>query len=439
MPSKFEFTGGKSSQSLGAIPLQSKSELKTGTAERQEESVVVVIPFYNGSNFIERSVQSVLDQTVPPKEFVVVDDGSSAKEAAKLDEIAKRMGFRVLRKKNGGQGSARNAGVAATNAEFICFLDQDDFYLRNHIETLLDAKPNNDPHFGWVYGELFEAEGNGDIIRTSIVSHHARHPKTHINDLLASDMFVLPSSSLISRKAYVAVGGFDEQFMGYEDDDLFLRLFRAGFTNYFTEKPVTVWCIHTESTSYGIRMSRSRLAYFKKLVKNFPDDKAKQRFYIRDLIIPRFHNTIMGEAAASVSDEANKFSENSKEYLAIAQSYVDTVLTIPSLSPEFCKALKDQMDGFLGKPLLGPEQAHSLATNQSNMSTHKIMRFLDKILPKSYVQKKNLRNLQKQIDFEPAWYLQRYPDVAAAGMDPFSHFIMHGRKEGRAPNRTRHL
>jgi len=403
-----------------------KSGSKTEYTGHHEFSVVVVIPYYNGSKFIERSAKSVLEQTVLPTEFVVVDDGSRPDEAAKLHEISKRMGFRVIGKENGGQGSARNAGVAATTSDFICFLDQDDFYLKNHIETLLDAMPENDPHFGWVYGELFEAEGNGDVIRTSIVSHHSQHPKTHINDLLAGDMFILPSASLIARNAYVSVGGFDEQFMGYEDDDLFLRLFRAGFTNYFTEKPVTVWCIHTESTSYGIRMGRSRLAYFKKLVKNFPDDKEKQRFYIRDLVIPRFHGTIMGEAAASVSDQPNRFRDKSKEYLAIAQEYVDIVISLPTSSPEFKKALKVQMDGLMGKPLTVSEK--------SDFSIGKIVNFFDRFLPEGYIQRRDPRDWRRENNFDTAWYLQKYPDVAESGMDPFRHFIIHGRKEGRLPN-----
>ncbi len=74
--------------------------------------------------------------------------------------------------------------------------------------------------------------------------------------MLREDAYILPSASLIRRAAYEAVGGFDEQFTGYEDDDLFLRLFRAGYTNYYLDKPVTVWCRHSGSTSWTLKMSR---------------------------------------------------------------------------------------------------------------------------------------------------------------------------------------
>ncbi|MFD2237482.1 glycosyltransferase family 2 protein [Aureimonas populi] len=301
--------------------------------------VVVVIPFYNGSDTIERAARSVLDQTIPATEFVVVDDGSRKDEADKLDEIAARMGFRVLRKENGGQGSARNAGVAATTSPFICFLDQDDFYLRHHIEVLADAMPENDSHFGWVYGELFEAEKDGSVVRTSIVSHHASHPKTNIFDLIRYDMHVLPSAAMIGREAYEAVGGFDPQFMGYEDDDLFLRMFRKGYTNYFTEKPVTVWCIHTESTSYGIRMARSRLRYFKKLAGSFPDDEIKRRFFMRDLLIPRFHNLIMDEAILASVGELGKYETYKEEYIQIANEYGAIVISDKSVPRQLKRRL----------------------------------------------------------------------------------------------------
>lgn len=302
---------------------------KKTAPDRDRPTVVVVIPYYNGSKFIERSAQSVVDQTVKPDEFIVVNDGSRPEEAEFLHGLAERFGFRVIDKENGGQGSARNAGVAASSAAFICLLDQDDFFLRTHIETLLDALPDNDPHLGWVYGDLYEAEENGDVLRTSMVAAHSAHPKTNAYDLLRHDMFVLPSASLIAREAFEAVDGFDQQFMGYEDDDLFLRLFRRGFSNYFVDRPVTVWCMNTASTSYSMRMSRSRFRYFKKLVAGYPDDAAKARFYLRDLLIPRFHRLFVADAynaiACEIPERDERLRPHTDELLAILKDYGEIV------------------------------------------------------------------------------------------------------------------
>jgi glycosyltransferase involved in cell wall biosynthesis len=260
-----------------------------GAPSSPTADVVVVIPFYNGAAFIERALRSVFAQTLPASEVIVVNDGSAAEQRAVLDDIAGRFPFRIIDKENGGQGSARNAGVAASTAAFICFLDQDDFYLETHIETLMNAVPTRDPRFGFVYGDLFEADAAGHTIRMGVVKDHAQdHPKRSVFQMIAADMYVLPSAALVARQAFDAVSGFDAQFMGYEDDDLFLRIFRAGYTNYFVDQPVTVWCIHTASSAFSMRMNRSRLRYFTKLAAMFPDEPLRGRFYMRGYLVPRF-------------------------------------------------------------------------------------------------------------------------------------------------------
>ncbi|MFT8672241.1 glycosyltransferase family 2 protein, partial [Acetobacter orientalis] len=285
-------------------------------------TVCVIIPYYNGSKYIERSANSVLAQTIPPNEFLVVDDGSSIEESEKLKFISERLGFKVLRKENGGQGSARNFGVENTTSDFISFLDQDDFYLKNHIEILLSGIEKNDPHFGWVYADLAEADEDGNIIGWETVKQRSSHPKRFINDLIGNDMHILPSASLINREAYTNVGGFDPQFTGYEDDDLFLRMFRRGYKNYFLDQAVTVWCINNNSTSYSIKISRSRLRYFKKLVSFFPDEPDKARYYMKDLIFNRFNSLFIGEAFRSIyasnTPQSKKMSQYRDELVDIA-------------------------------------------------------------------------------------------------------------------------
>ncbi|WP_336763180.1 glycosyltransferase family A protein [Asaia sp. VD9] len=268
--------------------------------ETRRQTVAVIIPFYNGSRYIERAIKSVQAQTIPADEFLIIDDGSTSDEAERLATIALAYGVRVGRQENGGQGSARNHGVSLTQSDLICFLDQDDFFLKNHIELLLRHIPERDPHFGWAYGELMEGDEEGHIVATSIASRYSKHPKRSIEDLLERDMHILPSASIISREAFEAVGGFDCQFMGYEDDDLFLRIFRAGYTSTFFDTPVTVWCINKNSTSYSIRMSRSRMLYIHKLCALFAADPEQRSVYIRDLIFPRFCNLIAGEAFKSI-------------------------------------------------------------------------------------------------------------------------------------------
>jgi len=285
--------------------------------------VAVVIPFYNGSAFIERALRSIAAQSVPAAEVVVVNDGSTDEERAFLERLQPQHGFKLINQANGGQGAARNAGVAAASAPYICFLDQDDFYLENHNRILIESIPLDEPRWGYVFADLWEADGAGQIFQHTQYNGPERRPKHDLLAMLRDDLFVLPSAALIRRAAFAAVGGFDTQFMGYEDDDLFLRLFRAGYTSHYVDKAVTVWCKHVGSTSFSMRMNRSRFRYFKKLAAAFPDEPDFKRFYLRDCLMPRFGRYFVGAAIQAIElgdDNLPELRDILDEYVAIVQA-----------------------------------------------------------------------------------------------------------------------
>jgi glycosyltransferase involved in cell wall biosynthesis len=295
--------------------------MTTDFDETADLSVAVIIPYYNGSKFIERALASVAIQTYRAREILVVNDGSTQAEREALLPIAEKYNARVINKINGGQGSARNAGVLASNSSYLSFLDQDDFYLPEHNQILIQALSNEESRFGFIYADLIQADGHGQYIRSGFIKDRAEHPKKNLESLLREDMFVLPSASLISRVAFEAIGGFDEQFRGYEDDDLFLRIFLAGYSNNFISTPVTVWCIHTESTSYSIHMSRSRFRFLTKLAGMFPDDERTGRYYFAQYLVPRFSRTFLIDAAGvSVLGAVNIV-----EVISILQEFVAMV------------------------------------------------------------------------------------------------------------------
>lgn len=292
--------------------------------------IAVIIPFYNGSAFLERSVSSVISQTLHADEIVIVNDGSSAAETEWVRAFCRERGIKLLNQANGGQGSARNAGVAATHSPYICFLDQDDFFLDTHNAVLRAAITENDSRFGWAYADLHQADVAGQIYKTSTVKERAHHPKTSLVKMLLEDMHILPSASIIVREAFEAVGGFDEQFRGYEDDDLFTRLFRAGFTNVFVDRSVTVWCINDGSTSYSIHMVRSRLRYCLKLSHALPDVYNLNYLFMRNCIIPRFAKRIIRDARKAHRPQ-HKFYEHRDELYQTTRQCLSLMLSSKSI------------------------------------------------------------------------------------------------------------
>jgi glycosyltransferase involved in cell wall biosynthesis len=270
---------------------------KRREAPATELSIVAIIPLYNGAKFIEDAIRSVWAQTNPADEVIVVDDGSTDDGPKIVERLAFEGSVRLLHKENGGQSSARNHGVACSTSHLIAFLDQDDIWYPNHLEEMLKAfRHHRGLPLGWVYSDLDEVDESRRMIRRSILAlTPTEHPKRTLTGCLSHDMFVLPSASLISRKAFEQIGGFDERLSGYEDDDLFLRLFREGFDNIYLDKPLSQWRIYGGSTSYTDRMSRSRLIYIQKLLDSFPDDVHRGHHYRAHLIAPRFLDCIMSQ------------------------------------------------------------------------------------------------------------------------------------------------
>ena len=91
-----------------------------------DAKVSVIIPVHNGAAFLRETLSSVLGQTRPPNEVIVVDDGSSDGSYEVAAEFARDL--RYLRKENGGPASARNFGIAASTSPFLSFIDQDDLW-----------------------------------------------------------------------------------------------------------------------------------------------------------------------------------------------------------------------------------------------------------------------------------------------------------------------
>lgn len=302
-----------------------------------KKTVAIVIPYYNGSEFIEIALESAYSQTIPADEIVVVNDGSTPEESEFIRRLQAQHGFKLLEQENQGQAAARNRGIFESTSKYICLLDQDDIFRKNHIELLINAIPSDDPHFGFVYGDLGVCDKNGNIVQTTTLKGEKAfghdlltHPKENIHELVRYNMMILPSATIISREAFDAVGGFDPQFIGYEDDDLFMRIFRKGYTNYFLPKWVSTWRMRHESTSFSIKMSRSRIRFCKKILETFPDEPAHGVSFFAQFIVPRFAATFLRETLIV------RYGDNTlRERIEILKEFANMIYACPLLPKSY--------------------------------------------------------------------------------------------------------
>lgn len=112
----------------------------SGKDRLKEATVSIIVPVYNTAGFLEKCITSLLDQTYPDLEIILVNNGSTDNSAAVLEKFANLDSrVRVVTKQHGLAGSARNAGLDAATGQYIMFVDSDDYVTPNYVERLLST------------------------------------------------------------------------------------------------------------------------------------------------------------------------------------------------------------------------------------------------------------------------------------------------------------
>lgn len=279
----------------------------------QRPTVSVIIPVYNGLKHIETTLDTVLQQTHPADEIIVIDDGSTDGSVELLERLGAELPITVIHQPNAGQSAARNTAAKLATSELLAFVDHDDQWYPKHLEKLTRCFIDK-PDVGWAYSDFDEFDERGLIVtRRFINAHGLDHPKMKLTDFLQHDAMIVPSASIIRASAYEGVGGFDPRLSGYEYDDLFIRLFRAGWKAKFLNESLTRFRVHPGSSSGRESFQRSRLLFLDKLIEEFPNNPRLNRHYIRDLVLPRLFRSTLGEynVALSMGDmkQAKRLSE----------------------------------------------------------------------------------------------------------------------------------
>ncbi len=184
----------------------------------QKTSLVsIVIPCYNQARFLGEAVESVLAQTHPHFEIVVVDDGSSdntSEVAARYPKVS------LIRQKNQGLSNARNAGLRQSKGDFIVFLDADDRLLPKALEIGLKHLVAH-PEWAFVSGRCALIASDGSPL------HSVEQPyfeKDHYAEMLRDNYIWPPSVVLYRRTVFDTVPGFDTSLSGSADYGIYLQI-----------------------------------------------------------------------------------------------------------------------------------------------------------------------------------------------------------------------
>ncbi|MFC1680524.1 glycosyltransferase family 2 protein [Pseudomonadota bacterium] len=198
-------------------------------------TVSVVIPVYNGAQYLAEALDSVVAQTVSPQRIILVDDGSSDDSRT----IAQRCPqVQLIETSHQGVADARNTGIEASDTTLIAFLDQDDIWLPQKLEkqlALFDANPS--PEYVLALQSYFLEPG-------------INRPAWLKADILQGPQEGSTPSALVVRKSlFSRIGYFDPRYPNASDVDWFFRAKDMGIPHQTVEELLVRKRVHADNQS----------------------------------------------------------------------------------------------------------------------------------------------------------------------------------------------
>ncbi len=243
------------------------SDIWVKCAKEYYPLVSIVIPAYKAANYLAEAIDSALAQTYQNIEVIVVNDGSPDDGATR--EVALRYGdkIRYFEKTNGGSSSALNHGIREMQGEWFSWLSHDDLYYPQKVEHQIDYIRSMNVNIDELSSHvLFSAseliDENGKLIRRpsdrDVLERHKLVENAENNARLIAE----PTennfhgcSCLVHRKAFEAVGAFDESLRLLNDLDMWYRLYANQYKIHFVPEVLVQGRVHSKQISRSIGFS----------------------------------------------------------------------------------------------------------------------------------------------------------------------------------------
>lgn len=246
----------------------------------------VIIPAYNSAATLARAIDSVLSQSYPAQEIVVIDDGSTDA----TPEVAARYGakLRYIRQENAGVSAARNHGARIATGDWLAFLDADDWYypdrLRLHAEWI-----DEDAALDFLTGDYEYRDDAGNLLGTSMAQHDAGRmmlakaagsvrvvmDQAHEIQAYVADHFGDTHTLSVPRKIFLKLGGYPLGYKVCEDVHFLTRLVSRSRRIGVVCVPLGVYLIHASSATRRNPVAAQQenvrtLTDLGRLAQNFP-------------------------------------------------------------------------------------------------------------------------------------------------------------------------
>ncbi len=216
------------------------------------KKISVIIPIYNGEKYITETIQSIISQTYPIFEIIVINDGSTDGSLQIIENISKEFSnVIILNQKNSGPAAARNNGIRNSNGEYIAICDADDIWVSDKIEKQMNVFQNTDAKL--VYSGMKSFGFTNDTF--------LYNGKNSVRNLFKQNY--IPNSSVVLHKSVIGkIGYFNEEknFFTVEDYQYWLRIAHV-FKITIVPECLLKYRVHNNQISKGKKETYKKLMY----------------------------------------------------------------------------------------------------------------------------------------------------------------------------------
>ena len=253
------------------------------------EEISVIIPTYNRCDLLKRAINSVIKQTITPKEIIIVDNGSTDQTYQMVSSLFPEINYFIEKKR--GVSAARNKGILESKSKWIAFLDSDDAWKPTKLEKQMEYSVFNQDKYRIIHTD--ETWYRNKKFLNQLKKHKKSGGNIFKNSLQLC--CISPSSVVLKKQIFDDYGLFDENLEVCEDYDMWIRITAKEEVGFLDNPLVLKYGGHSDQLSKKFwGMDRFRIKSLEKNLKNEHFSKS-QKINVLDTLIEKL--TIVSDGA----------------------------------------------------------------------------------------------------------------------------------------------
>ena len=253
------------------------------------EEISVIIPTYNRCDLLKRAINSVIKQTITPKEIIIVDNGSTDQTYQMVSSLFPEINYFIEKKR--GVSAARNKGILESKSKWIAFLDSDDAWKPTKLEKQMEFSIFNEDKYRIIHTD--ETWYRNKKFLNQLKKHKKSGGNIFKNSLQLC--CISPSSVVLKKQIFDDYGLFDENLEVCEDYDMWIRITAKEEVGFLDSPLVLKYGGHSDQLSKKFwGMDRFRIESLEKNLKNEHFSKS-QKINVLDTLIEKL--TIVSDGA----------------------------------------------------------------------------------------------------------------------------------------------